>query len=652
MRRNVLLAVVVVSAVAAMVAMAPAPAWACTPGESGTTLSAEVDCQLHWTKTFQWTIDKAVTPATLDMFRGDSGSAEYTITVTKDGGVEEAWVDGQITVYNGGAVATENLAITAVLKNGYGAPNDFLASAPVDVSGNPVLDPGETGVYSYRVNIPVTGGSFPQPHAGGTYKVTANVTITNHSGHLGEAFGPSPSCTDTMPGCPVLVNDSIHVNDSNGGSWAFSDDGSTSYEKEFTCDGDEGSHNNTATIQETGQYDTAAVTVNCYALTVTKDAATSLTRTYGWIIDKSANYGDGDSAGNNVPALTLATGQQISVDYTVTVNLDTPAYDDTDWAVSGTITIANPAPMDATLTAVGDVVSAAIAATVTCPTLTVPAGGTLSCTYEASLPGAESRVNTATATLQNTPAGTTDFSGTAAVDFASATINKVDECITVSDDKGDPANPVELGEVCEGDTLPYSFTYQVPFGPFGDTECGNFFVENIASFVTGDTETEGSDNWKVAVTITGCPSTTGCTLTPGYWKTHSEYGPAPYDDNWMNLLPMGEDSVFFLSGQTYYQVMWTSPKGGNAYYILAHAYIGAELNKLNGASMPEAVEDAFEGTAALFGTYTPNGVVTLKGKNASAVRASFLGYAAILDQYNNGLALEGPPHCSETPVTP
>jgi hypothetical protein len=170
--------------------------------------------------------------------------------------------------------------------------------------------------------------------------------------------------------------------------------------------------------------------------------------------------------------------------------------------------------------------------------------------------------------------------------------------------------------------------------------------------VTNDTETTGNDTWRVIVTVTGCPLTTGCTLTPGYWKTHSSYGPAPYDDNWALLLPSGPDSPFFLSGQTYYQVLWTPPQGGNAYYILAHAYIGAELNKLNGASMPEAVEDAFEGAAALFGTYTPNGVVTLKGKNASAVRASFLGYAAILDQYNNGLALEGPPHCSETPVTP
>jgi len=75
----------------------------------------------------------------------------------------------------------------------------------------------------------------------------------------------------------------------------------------------------------------------------------------------------------------------------------------------------------------------------------------------------------------------------------------------------------------------------------------------------------------------------GCTLTPGYWKTHSAYGPAPYDPTWALI---GEDTPFFLSGISYYEALWTEPKGGNAYYILAPAYIAARLNVLNGASIP------------------------------------------------------------------
>jgi hypothetical protein len=107
------------------------------------------------------------------------------------------------------------------------------------------------------------------------------------------------------------------------------------------------------------------------------------------------------------------------------------------------------------LNSVSDVVSPDIAATVDCDVsfpYSLAAGGRLTCTYSASLPDASSRTNTATATLQNydydyemnaTPGGTTDFSGTAAVDFSTATINHVDECIDVSDTYAG-----SLGEVC------------------------------------------------------------------------------------------------------------------------------------------------------------------------------------------------------------
>jgi hypothetical protein len=132
----------------------------------------------------------------------------------------------------------------------------------------------------------------------------------------------------------------------------------------------------------------------------------------------------------------------------------------------------------------------------------------------------------------------------------------------------------------------------------------------------------------------------GCTLTPGYWKTHSKYGPAPYDETWGLI---GEDTGFFLSGQSYYDVLWTEPKG-NAYYILAHAYIAAELNELNDADFSVA-EDAFEQATNLFEAYTPEDVDGMKGgKNADKeTRALFVSLAEILDDYNNGII--GPGHC-------
>jgi hypothetical protein len=365
------------------------------------------------------------------------------------------------------------------------------------------------------------------------------------------------------------------------------------------------------------------VTVNCYALEVTKDASTSFTRTYNWTIDKSADQG----------ALTLSPGQQFLVNYSVKVDA---TYTDSDWAVSGTISVKNPASMDATLTDVSDVVSLDIVADVDCPSLVVPAEGTLTCTYSASLPDASSRTNTATATLQNyaydkdgngTTSGITDFTGTADVDFSSATITEVDKCIDVSDSYAG-----SLGTVCYADA-PKTFTYSRTIGPYAT--CGDYTVDNTASFVTSDTKTEGSDPWTVNVTV---PCAGGCTLTPGYWKTHSEFGPAPYDDTWAQL-PNGASTAFFLSGQTWYQVLWTPPQGGNAYYILAHQYIAAELNMLNGAASTAEVDAALTWAESFFNTYTPS------SKLSKTVRASAISYAELLDNYNNGLV--GPGHCSE-----
>ncbi len=585
-------------------------------GQAGTTLSATIEAASHWTITYGWTIDKSVTPATLDMFRGDSSVVTYTVTLAKDSGTQAAWVDGQVCVTNGGAVATENLAITAVLQNGYEAPNDFLASASVDVSNNPVLDPAEPGCYNYRVEIPIIEGAYPQPHAGGTYKVTANITITNHSGHLGVPFGPSPSNTTTFINTPILVNDQINVDDTNGGSLMFSTGGSVSYAKTFSCDGDEGTKENTATIRETKQSDSAFVAVNCYELQVSKDAAPSYTRTYNWSIDKEAEPSE----------LTLSVGQQFTVTYSLKLEA---VYSDSDWAVAGTILVKNPAPIDAVLTDVSDLISADpqdIQAEVACGVdfpYTLTAGDTLTCNYKSNLlPNADPRTNTASATLQNQPSGTTDFTGKADVIFGDPT-TEVDQCVEVTDTYAG-----SLGKVCYKD-LPKTFTYARGVGPYAT--CGEYEVENTADLRVGE-NLKGSDSVKIPVNVP-CG---GCTLTQGYWKTHSSYGPAPYDDTWALI---GENSLFFQSLKSWYQVFWTPPAGGNVYFILAHQYMAAKLNALNGAPPTPEVANALTYAETFFDTYLPT------SKLPKAVRDQAQAAASLLDQYNNGAI--GPGHCSE-----
>lgn len=587
-------------------------------GQSGTTLTATKTATAHLITTYNWTIDKSVSPDTWNLFAGDSGTSSYTVAVTKDAGTTSAYIDGEICVTNGGAVATENLTI---VDNVSMPPSQtVIASDIVDTSDMPILAAGASYCYPYRVDI-------ASPVPGATYKDTANITITNHSGHLGAAFGPNPSATSVMPATPTLVNDSITVDDTNGSSWTFNDDGSVTYDKTFTCD-DEGTNDNTATIRETGQSDSASVDVHCYSLSVAKTAVTSFDRTWSWTVDKSADK----------PSLTLSTGQVFTVGYTVVYNATSA---DSNYAVNGEITISNPAPMDASLTGVVDSF-AGLNASVSCPSMTVPAGGSLVCTYSIPLTAVTNGTNTATATQQNydyaadgtaTASGTTDYSGSAAVAFSSTPSNIIDECITVSDSY---AGSTVTGTVC-ADAAPKTFTYSRDIGPY--QTCGSYTVDNTATFVTNDTGSTGSDSVSIPVTV---PCNTGCTLTQGYWKTHSARGPAPYDDAWLNIGPLGADTPFYSEknsiGKTYYQVLWTAPQG-NVYYILADQYIAAKLNVLNGAATTPEVDAALAGAESFFGTYIPASKLT------KAQITQLQTWAKLLDNYNNGLV--GPGHCSE-----
>jgi hypothetical protein len=205
------------------------------------------------------------------------------------------------------------------------------------------------------------------------------------------------------------------------------------------------------------------------------------------------------------------------------------------------------------------------------------------------------------------------------------TANPLDECVDISDTYYD-----SLGTACVNGA---KYTYTREIGPY--EVCGTYTVENTASFLTNDTSTRGSDSETITVNV---PCSAGCTLTQGYWKNHSEFGPAPYDDTWAKL-SNGASTVFYLSGQSWYQVLQTPPKKGNVYYILAHQYIAAKLNLLNGASSTADVDEAIAWAESFFNTNSPSTSLSKDITNMARSNAS------LLDQYNNGNI--GPEHCSE-----
>ena len=167
---------------------------------------------------------------------------------------------------------------------------------------------------------------------------------------------------------------------------------------------------------------------------IVKDASTALDRTWSWSIAKSADQ----------QALLLAAGQQALVNYTVNVSASST---DSDWTAHGAITVTNPNPVrGAVINAVSDL-AGGIAGSVDCGALpaTIPPGGSLGCLYTVDLPSAATRTNVGTATLQNmsyaangsgTPAGTTNFSGTATFDSGNAAVSRYDECVDVTDTPG------------------------------------------------------------------------------------------------------------------------------------------------------------------------------------------------------------------------
>lgn len=232
-------------------------------GRAGTTLTSFKTIDGNWTRTIEWAIDKTVDQEVLNLENGESADVIYTITVDKTVTVE-SFVFGEICVTNGGERPTEGLQILDELT--LPPSKEVVASTQIDVSDKPVLDPGESYCYEYQIDLD------PSVYAGDTIKNTAHITITNHSGRLGEDFGPSPSDTTEFPLEPTVEGfEEVTVLDIDlGVSFFASDDSAAAYVVTYQCPEDGGSqsgegrdHTNTAMIMETGQTASATVTVFC-----------------------------------------------------------------------------------------------------------------------------------------------------------------------------------------------------------------------------------------------------------------------------------------------------------------------------------------------------------------------------------------------------
>ncbi|WP_248927115.1 hypothetical protein [Paenibacillus hamazuiensis] len=149
-------------------------------GKAGTTLNASVTAEGYRVKkmTYDWSIAKSVNIERPVVERSKPFTLAYTLKATRTliSETEQTGVRGVVTVTNGGAKPTENLKIVAFLENVPGASATVIPSEP--------LAPGQT--KSYPVSMVFAGSSSS------SYKLVAQVTITNHSGSLGIPKGPTP----------------------------------------------------------------------------------------------------------------------------------------------------------------------------------------------------------------------------------------------------------------------------------------------------------------------------------------------------------------------------------------------------------------------------------------------------------------------------
>ena len=129
-----------------------------------------------------------------------------------------------------------------------------------------------------------------------------------------------------------------------------------------------------------------------------------------------------------------------------------------------------------------------------------------------------------------------------------------------------------------------------------------------------------------------CPPVThGCTLTQGFWKNK----PAEWPTSTLTLGTMSYSKTQLIT-------ILKTPVRGNGLVSLSHQLIAAKLNVANDASVPPGVLEAIGLADGQIGALV-----------VPSIGAGFLApdstssMTSILDVYNNGRAIGGPPHCED-----
>jgi hypothetical protein len=421
-----------------------------------------------WERYVDWTIVKVATPLSADAFAGDSAQFDYTVTLTKNVSEGNYKVTGVISVYNPHPTDDMTVDVSDAMSVLAGVVDCGSGATSLTVAA------GQTGTCDYTLT--------PPDNTDGVNTATATFNDIAFTGSTNVDFGD-----------PVLTGEpeTITVDDTvEGDLGEFSDSSTVEYSQTQTCSSDPADYTNgvysqdypnTASINETtGDNSNASVRLNCYAPVVSKTAAGTYDERHDWNVTKTV-----DPESQNA-----FIGQTVSYEWAVTV---AEMVVEENFAVTGVITVVNPAPMEMTvsLADVFDSIAVTITADADCNydgatgLLTLPAEGTTTCGYSAAPADRTATLNTATATLN-------DIAFTAS-DPVEWTANVINPEVTVDDDQNEtdfPANVTENGTwkyseqyTCSTDTTLYAGDNTYTFGEnnLATVKAGNTLLDSASA---------------------------------------------------------------------------------------------------------------------------------------------------------------------------
>jgi len=347
-----------------------------------------------WTLEYRWDVTKTV-DGPKHLFDGEEDEFNWSIVATKSISASYDYkVTGVITIRNNGNLPVTLSKITDTVTGGASPIVSVVNLA--SCSSTTVAANGGTATCAYG----------PINATGAANLNTAAVEIT--TGEV--ASGNSPIAW----GDPTSkVNDTVDLVDSNGKTtttsqsivtpWTYTTALNCSNPEGFTMTGFDQTGKSTGFLHNVVKvHPTTTTTIvldeseatgylTCYKLQTNKTADTSMVHTWDWNITK-------DVSTNSVD-LTYPITQEITYEIEVTrVEPPTPS----DWKVFGNITVVNPAPMAALVKiedvlkdnnvqfGSGDPLSCVVGAAPATPNgngeYTVPANGTLVCSYNENVP--------------------------------------------------------------------------------------------------------------------------------------------------------------------------------------------------------------------------------------------------------------------------